>query len=385
MKILLVAIPNHHFFQWLNQLESAGYDVYWFDITDGGKKVEKLHWVTQIKGWKLKWDFPFRHSVKARLPKLYKVIQKLNERNFAAIFEQKLQEIKPDIVQCFEMKLAGLPILSVVEKYKTIPFVYNSWGSDLFFYIEMGVSQNEVQRFFKRINYFISDCERDYKIAVTNGFQNTFLGVFPGNGGITFNNDYIKAISERDTILIKGYADGVGKAIEVLKAIENIPLSLLEDKKMVVFSADQIVSDYLQDNNFFKKLNTVIIKRNAFIVNEELLKIMGESLIYIGNSISDGMPNSLLEAMGMGAFPIQSNPGGVTEEVIANAENGFLIQNPLAISEITALIETALQNDELRTKAQKQNIYFIQNKYDRATLQPKIVSLYASIYDQSKK
>jgi hypothetical protein len=28
------------------------------------------------------------------------------------------------------------------------------------------------------------------------------------------------------------------------------------------------------------------------------------------------MPNALLEAMGMGAFPIQSNPGKVSEEVI---------------------------------------------------------------------
>jgi hypothetical protein len=40
-----------------------------------------------------------------------------------------------------------------------------------------------------------------------------------------------------------------------------------------------------------------------------------QSVLHIGNSISDGMPNALLEAMGMGAFSIQSNPGKVSEEV----------------------------------------------------------------------
>ena len=63
MKILMVAIPNHHFFQWVNQLKDSGYEVFWFDISDGGSVVAKISWVRQIKGWKLKWDFPFRNIV----------------------------------------------------------------------------------------------------------------------------------------------------------------------------------------------------------------------------------------------------------------------------------------------------------------------------------
>ena len=52
---------------------------------------------------------------------------------------------------------------------------------------------------------------------------------------------------------------------------------------------------------------------------------MSKSFVYIGNSISDGMPNTMLEAMTMGAFPIQSNPGGVTEEIVENEVNGLLL------------------------------------------------------------
>ena len=69
MKILMVAIPNHHFFQWVNQLKESGYEVYWFDVTDGGNKVERIDWLHQIKGWKLKYDFPLRYSLKNKSPR----------------------------------------------------------------------------------------------------------------------------------------------------------------------------------------------------------------------------------------------------------------------------------------------------------------------------
>ncbi|WP_258929477.1 hypothetical protein [Flavobacterium davisii] len=47
MKILLVSIPNHHFFQWANQLKNSGYQVHWFDITDGAGFADKISWVKQ--------------------------------------------------------------------------------------------------------------------------------------------------------------------------------------------------------------------------------------------------------------------------------------------------------------------------------------------------
>jgi hypothetical protein len=56
MKILMVSIPNHHF-QWVDQLKDCGYDVIWFDASDGGSHVERINWVNQIKDWKLKWNF----------------------------------------------------------------------------------------------------------------------------------------------------------------------------------------------------------------------------------------------------------------------------------------------------------------------------------------
>lgn len=376
MKILMVAIPNHHFFQWVNQLKDSGYEVYWFDVTDGGSKVDRIDWVHQIKGWKLKYDYTLRHFLKNKFPQIYKGIQKYNEKKIATVFEKIISEIQPDVVHCFEMQLAGLPILSVMYN-NNIPFAYSSWGSDLFDYQNLGVTTVMVKSFLDRVDYLITDCNRDFKIAQKLGFANDFMGVFPGNGGIEIETSYIQTVSNRKTICIKGYEDGVGKALLVLKAIESIQLDNSID--FLIFSADDKVEHYIKNSDYFKLKKVEIISRNSFLTNKSLLQKLGSCLVYIGNSSSDGMPNSLLEAMGMGVFPIQSNPGNVTEEVITNTINGYLIQNPDDVSEIANHIMNAFKNETLLENSKKHNVKFIAEHYNRDELKDKIVSLYKTI------
>ena len=376
MKILMVSIPNHHFFQWVDQLKASGHDVIWFDASDGGATVERINWVTQIKGWKLRWDFPMRHTFKQYFPKIYAYFQKYNERNLTAVFEKIVQEYQPDIVHSFEMRLAGLPILAVMQKYHSITFIYSSWGSDLFYYEQLGITQSTVTSFLERVDYLITDCQRDYNIAVINGFRNAFLGVYPGNGGIAIDTAKIKDCEQRDTLIIKGYDDGVGMASKVIDALELVSIALIQSYKIVVYSADASIVHQLKNKEYFNSLRVRVINRGAFISNPELLAIMGQSVLHIGNSISDGMPNALLEAMGMGAFPIQSNPGKVSEEVIENRVNGLLIKNPLDIQEIANSIEWAILNSEVRAQSQAYNVDLIQKKCNRIALKKEIIDRY---------
>jgi hypothetical protein len=77
--------------------------------------------VNQIKDWKLKWNFPMRHSLKQYFPLFYKGIQKWNERDIADVFENIIQKYQPNIVHSFEMRLVGLPILAVMQNIKIFP------------------------------------------------------------------------------------------------------------------------------------------------------------------------------------------------------------------------------------------------------------------------
>lgn len=338
----MVSMPTLHFFRWTNQLKNSGHDVFWFDITGMSAYVDKINWVHQKNDWKLKWDYPKRTFVKNRFPKVYNSIQKINEKDTVIEFECYLKQVKPDVVHSFALYVSCTPIIDVMEKYIHQKWIYSSWGSDLFYFQNFPEYLKDIKQILPRINYLFTDCKRDYNIAKKHGFKGEFLGVYPGGGGFDTEKieGYKEPIINRKIILIKGFQSRSGRAIPVLKAVEKLK-NQLKNYQIVVFGTDPEAFEYL-NSSLLKQWNN--FKAIGKISHDQVLQLMGKALIYIGNSNSDGIPNTLLEAMCLGVFPIQSNPGGVTEEVITHGENGFLIEDCENIEEIKSLLEIVLKN-----------------------------------------
>lgn len=379
----MVSMPSLHFFRWTEQLKDAGHEIYWFDVTDGCTKVERISWVHQIVGWKLKWHYPGRYFIKNKLPKVYAFFQQFNENTIAKIFEQKLLEIQPDVVHSFAMQISCIPILDVMQNHQSIKWVYSSWGSDMYFSQQINIDFLLMNKALERINFLITDCFRDFNIAKEKGFKNKFLGVFPGNGGIRYDEISILPLNQRKFILIKGYNDDIGRGINIVKAITNNVIELLNGFTIVIYGADDKIIQYIKNCDVYKNIETKIYLKTNLIENATLLKIMGASYIHIGNSISDGLPNSLIEATGMGAFPIQSNPGNVTTELIIDNQNGLLIQDPLNSKEIENLIIKALQNQKMVKMSYEYNTSTVKSKYNRHEIKNKITTMYDEIYKKN--
>ena len=373
----MVAIPNHHFFKWTQQLENSGFDVYWFDVSSNGVNSPQIPWVKQFTDWKLKWDFPLRSSIKKKLPKLYKSISNLNETDVNTAFNSVVNNIKPDIIHCFEMRLTGLPLLNSLQKMN-IPLVYSSWGSDMFYFEKLGTTKREVFSFLSRVNYLITDCNRDFNIAKQNGFKNTFLGVFPGNGGLFIPQKPSK-VEDRKQIILKGYQYDVGEAIQILKAIELLPKDIQENYTFLVYSADIEIINYIKASKTLSLLSFNVLPRHLKVLNEALLNRMSQSIIHIGNNISDGMPNTMLEAMSRGCFPIQSNPGNASAEVIQHGINGFLIEDVFDAESISNYISSAISDKKRLIDAAAFNYNLIAEKYNREQLKLDIVDLYSKL------
>tara|TARA_B100000678_G_scaffold235973_1_gene205466 strand:+ start:431 stop:1561 length:1131 start_codon:yes stop_codon:yes gene_type:complete len=370
-KILMVSMPSLHFFRWVDQLKDSDFEVYWFDITGSGKSIERINWVHQITKWKMRWDFPGRIFIKSKFPNLYRCLQKINERSISSEFEKKIVEIKPDLVHSFALYVACTPILSVMKKYDQLKWIYSSWGSDLFYFQHKTNYLADIKNVLKRVNYLITDCKRDFIIAEKHGFGGQFLGVFPGGGGFKLEeiNTYKKSKEDRNVILIKGYQGRSGRAIPVLKAIIKLK-GELQSYQIVVFGADMEVLQWVNQTDLINWNNFKIFGR---ITHNEVLKLMGKSKIYIGNSNSDGMPNTLLEAICLDVFPIQSNPGGVTEEILLSMNDGYLISDCENENEIKEHILKAIQ---------KEHNYFeniVPEKYSFKTIKNKVLRCYYDI------
>ncbi len=351
MKILFISMPSIHAIRWTKQLVGKDCDLYWFDILQRGN-ADFHEDVIRITNWKKnKVPFVGKTFLKKSIPSLYRAIEDQIEVTAVAFLQQWIQENQPDVIHSFEMQHCTLPLLQLIKQHKSCPWVYSCWGSDLFYYQKEQAQSAQIKEVLKYITHIHTDCIRDYNLAVALGFKGDFFGKFPGGGGYDIKavEQFVTPIEKRNAIVVKGYQHIMGRAIEVLNAMEQIP-QVIKDRELIIFSAHDSVVEKAKDlAGLFKKVT--VYPRNEKLTHVEMMKMMGGGLIYIGNSISDGMPNTLLEAIIMGAFPIQSNPGGVTTEVIDDGINGLLIEEPENPIYIASKIKQALESQDLIDEA----------------------------------
>lgn len=371
-------MPSIHVIRWIENLKDTTIELYWFDILNRGELETEVN-LTQITNWKKRKRSPIKgeYWLSKKLPSLHQKIQPFLEITIEEKFREILHSIQPDVVHSFEMHSCAIPVLKVMNDFPFIKWVYSCWGSDLFYYQNFPKKNIQIKAALQRINYIHTDCLRDYTIAKQLGFNGKHLAVIPGGTGykLTELEAFKKAHNLRNIILVKGYQHHVGRGLNVIKALHQIINEIDQNNlKVVVFGAHQPVIDYLHQN----QLEFQFFDRHA-LSHHELLQLMGESLIYIGNSTSDGMPNTLLEAIVMDAFPIQSNPGNVTNEIIKNTINGLLIENPDSIEEIAELVLTAIQSKEMLQSATVVNHQIAITRLDYDVNQQKVIELYLQI------
>ena len=375
MKILLISMPSIHVIRWVENLQEAGHELYWFDVMGrGALQTDVITEEKQFIDWKKRKRpyFKGEYFLSKKAPNVALALQPFLEVTEAEFLKHLIFKIKPDVVHSFEMQSCSYPILKTMKEFSHLKWIYSCWGSDLYYYSNLKSHKNKIKKVLSRVDYLFTDCIRDYNLAMTLGFKGVFLGAVPGGSGYDLQKLKKFNIKNRKIILVKGYEHDFGKALNVIKALELLPETIKYD--VVVFGAHQKVIDYIKCNNLAYKT----FSRHG-LSHDELLKLMGKSLIYIGNSISDGIPNTLLEAIVMGAFPIQSNPGSVTEEYINNNENGLIINNPENIEDLKKVILKAINSVALREKAKSINDRVAKEKLNKKIVKKQIIDAYIQI------
>jgi len=381
MRILLVSIKSIHFRRWAEQLEHSGHEVFFFDISGKQGTLNGMPWMQQKQSWKYRWDFPGRYGLKKSFPRLYKWIQYVNDRPVDAVFEAYLKAVNPDVVHSFTLHLSCTPILNVMNTFPHIKWVLSTWGSDLYYHQNIPLYKKGIIKVLPRVDCLFTDCKRDIELAKQLGFKGQVLGSFPGGGGYDlkqYDSFIIQPISSRNLILIKGYQGELGRCITVMKALMLLNEEL-KHYRVVVFGADMEVVEFVQSNGFTSMFDFEIYDISKSLSHKTVLKLMGQSIIYIGNSISDGMPNTLLEAIVMGAFPIQSNPEGATAEIIRDGENGLLIEDCENVEAIKLLLLKALSDVQLMEAAFQINQQQIKPQLERSLVTSRVLKAYGSI------
>jgi glycosyltransferase involved in cell wall biosynthesis len=132
------------------------------------------------------------------------------------------------------------------------------------------------------------------------------MPVIPNAGGFSEEllSQKLKNFSERRIIAVKGYHGWVGRAHVAIEALGQISGSL-ENYEIVFYSCN---------HSTMRKANALGLKTGLKIEtyakgqlpHSQVLNLFSNSAVYVGISESDGISTSLLEAMAMGAVPVQT-------------------------------------------------------------------------------
>lgn len=192
--------------------------------------------------------------------------------------------------------------------------------------------------------------------------------------------------SRRKVITLKGYQAVIGG--QVLTALDAVKRcgQIFDGYQIIIHSAiNTYASKHLHDvKQAVKDISEVCNVPIEFLPlspPEAMWKLFGQARIAIAISNSDGTPNAMLEAMIMGAFPIQSDTGGL-ESWINSGVNGYLVPFD-NVDAIAAAIKNALENDVLVDEAAVQNYRLTQERLDAETVRSQVIQLYKRVLTNS--
>ncbi len=345
-KILFVAFPNSiHTARWINQLENSEYEIHLISSNDALNYCEELKNVVYHKyrtGIGKVFIKPAKSTILHKLNNslnkficiffsaysilmqntvsfienrqpgnaMLKVI-KPTELKKAKWLKKKIKSIKPVIVHSLETQHAGY----LVQKAKQLSgsrfplWIHSNWGADIHLFGRLGNHREKIAEVLSNCDLYLCECLRDLALARKFGYKGSIVEPYPNTGGLDIEQAIILRskgkTSERRIIALKGYQGWAGRALTGIRALERCA-DILNGYEIAIFLGFSIPEVVLAGELLEEKTG-IKVHILPMVSHEEMLKLHGRSRISIGLSITDAISTSLLEAMAMGSFPIQSS------------------------------------------------------------------------------
>lgn len=265
--------------------------------------------------------------------------------------------------------------------YRKMPFIYMaSWakipiinhihGSEFAkFYLNAGAKKQ------KLVKNVWDKCSRF--IVLSETWKETFSIVIPGEKMNVIQN-YSRLVSDikRDnmkTVLylgminqMKGCYDIVDVIVEVQKRIPDI--------KMVMCGEGDVmqVKEKANDKGVRDKFDFP-----GWVRDQQKDQVLRNANIFFLPSYSEGMPMSILDAMGYGLPIVASNVGGIPR-VVHHGENGYCF-DPGDIQCFADAISILLEDNEKRKKASQSSMDIIEKGYSLEVHLQLLESLYEEV------
>ena len=306
------------------------------------------------------------------------MLDKVFGNRFRSFFLRRLADNwRPNLVHALELQNAGyLCHTAFARSKREFEFGVTNYGSDIYWFSQKAKHRRKLKSLLGVVDFYSAECERDVELAKELGYRGQVRPVFPNSGGIP--DDIFRKLGEairpRDAATLKGYHGWAGRALVGLDAIEKIahkmPISTLYIHSASL--ATRVHVWRMRENVPFE----IRIYSKGSLTREEVLTHLSQSLVFIGISRTDGISTTMLEAMAVGAIPVQTSTACCHE---------WFSDSGVAISEINreAIATAILKGFELAKtdKSRKLNWATIKSKGLKSVVAAHAETFYSS--DQS--
>ncbi|QFR33494.1 glycosyltransferase [Ancylobacter sp. TS-1] len=289
-----------------------------------------------------------------------------------------LLRFRPALLHSLETQLAGYLCVDALQDVEgRPPWIASSWGSDLELFRRFEKHHPMLRRFCTGIDRFLADCARDMVTARRFGYAGPPVEPMPATGGGDIEQLAKMATtppSARRSIIVKGYHNWAGRGLLALSALtlirdrlEGLSVGILTPAPQVRAWAEHMRATLGLDVEALPYLPTP----------EDAMARMANARAVIGVSISDGIPTTVLEAMTVGAFPVQTSTSCLNEWIV-DGETGILV-SPHDTAEMAEAIRRALADDELVDRAAERNLEMVRSRWSREINHQRAWDLYRSV------
>jgi len=281
-------------------------------------------------------------------------------------FSRLAAELAPELVHALRIPFEGMLAEAAPAG---IPLLVSIWGNDLTLHARGSFPMAAwTRRTLRRAAGLLADAGRDIRLGREWGFSGPTL-VVPGGGGIRM--------------------DAIREAVTTSQAL---PEALPQDALLVVNPRGARPGS-LRNDVFFRAIPGVLARvPQAFFVcpplageaeaegwvarlgvgartrlwprlsQPQLWALLGRAQVYVSPSVHDGTPNSLLEAMACGCFPVVGDIESMREWVTPDV-NGLLV-DATDVQALEAALVAALSDPGLLGRAGKENARLLAERAD---------------------
>ncbi len=279
-------------------------------------------------------------------------------------FLRLVNEINPDLVHALRIPFEGMLAGSSPLR---LPLVVSIWGNDLTLHASGSPFMARLTRqTLERADGLVADTQRDIRLGSEWGFSGSKPNlVVPGGGGVRTE----KIDEARQTTSLETLPASLPDAPIVVNPRGQRPGSLRQD--MFFQSIPHVLAKFpnavficpslIDDIESRRWVDSLGISSSTWLWphldQSHLWALLGKAQVYVSPSLHDGMPNSLLEAMASGCFPVVGNIESM-REWIEPGVNGELVDAGSALALAGGIIK-ALEMPSYRSTARNKNALII--------------------------